>query len=890
MSISSEITRISDNVSGALDAIESKGVTIPTGANSDDLPSLISSIRTGSSVVVTPTLLTGTDIASISVDGSSTTLYAPTPPTPSSATPQDLGTASSGSSTDYSRADHVHAKPSYSKSDVGLGNVDNVQQYSASNPPPYPVTSVNGETGEVSLTASDVNAIPAPASASSDNVLAYNGSAWVPDKRTVILSYGNSTWTQFLSAYNSNAVIYCRASSNSNPATGSQTRMAFMAYVNNADNPTNVEFQYYRSVNQHSATQQGDQVYVYKLDYTAGWTVTVRENYTKIVAGSGLSSSYSSGTLTLSSTVSVPTASDATPENLGTAAAGSSANYSRADHVHAMPTASDVGALPDTYTAPVDSVNGQTGNVVLSIPTDTADLINSAGFVDAAGAAAAAPVQSVNSQTGAVVLTKSDVGLGSVDNVQQYSASNPPPYPVTSVNTKTGAVTLTASDVGAGTYSKPSGGIPESDLASAVQTSLGLADTAYQKPSSGIPATDIADGVIPTVPYSIGNGGTGASNANTALTNLKAFNLDIGMAIPNSSDLNTYTTPGVYYCSSGTDAATLTNVPNTSSGFKLIVMYQGSTVQIRQIAMYNAADRLYERYRTSAADGWNSWKGFVHTGYLPLSVGNGGTGLDTLTANAVLTGNGTSAVTPVATAKGAFYATSANGAPTFGTLPVAEGGTGRATITSNAILAGNTTSAVKMIATARGALYATEANGAPAFGTLPVAEGGTGSTTLTANAILAGNGTSALNKIATASGALYATAANGAASFGTLPIAQGGTGGMTVVTKNTTSTSNDAITAEYTVSGSGIVIAYAGIYSNTNNDYGTWQAEIYYDGTLIMGEGSRLTTANTQRYGASTSVPIQVTNGKKIKITLLCTKGGTKNIFRRFLCFGCTVS
>ena len=51
-----------------------------------------------------------------------------------------------------------------------------------------------------------------------------------------------------------------------------------------------------------------------------------------------------------------------------------------------------------------------------------------------------------------------------------------------------------------GTYSKPSGGIPSSDMASAVQTSLGKADTAYQKPSGGIPAADLASGVIPTVP------------------------------------------------------------------------------------------------------------------------------------------------------------------------------------------------------------------------------------------------------------------------------------------------------------------------------------------------------------------------------------------------------
>ena len=45
------------------------------------------------------------------------------------------------------------------KSQVGLGNVDNVKQYSANNPPPYPVTSVNGDTGAVNLTASDVGAL-----------------------------------------------------------------------------------------------------------------------------------------------------------------------------------------------------------------------------------------------------------------------------------------------------------------------------------------------------------------------------------------------------------------------------------------------------------------------------------------------------------------------------------------------------------------------------------------------------------------------------------------------------------------------------------------------------------------------------------------------------------
>lgn len=101
---------------------------------------------------------------------------------------------------------------------------------------------------------------------------------------------------------------------------------------------------------------------------------------------------------------------------------------------------------------------------------------------------------------------------------------------VNSVNGKTGAVVLDAADVGAladtttasdlGAYVKPSGGIPESDLASAVQTSLGKADSAYQKPSGGIPAADLASGVIPSVPSAytstpspLGTAAAGSSSA-----------------------------------------------------------------------------------------------------------------------------------------------------------------------------------------------------------------------------------------------------------------------------------------------------------------------------------------------------------------------------------------
>lgn len=63
-----------------------------------------------------------------------------------------------------------------------------------------------------------------------------------------------------------------------------------------------------------------------------------------------------------------------------------------------------------------------------------------------------APVQSVNGQTGDVMLTAADVGA-------LPDSYTPPAAPVQSVNGQTGAVTLAAADVGAlpDSYSPPQG-------------------------------------------------------------------------------------------------------------------------------------------------------------------------------------------------------------------------------------------------------------------------------------------------------------------------------------------------------------------------------------------------------------------------------------------------
>ena len=123
-------------------------------------------------------------------------------------------------------------------------------------------------------------------------------------------------------------------------------------------------------------------------------------------------------------------------------------------------TASDVGALPDTYTppaAPVDSVNGQTGTVVL----DYSDV----GALPDTYTPPAAPVQSVNTQTGDVVLPVPPSG-GTTGQVLAKDTNTDYDYSwqtvsgggaVDSVNGQTGTVVLNANDVGAlpNTYTAP---------------------------------------------------------------------------------------------------------------------------------------------------------------------------------------------------------------------------------------------------------------------------------------------------------------------------------------------------------------------------------------------------------------------------------------------------
>ena len=150
-------------------------------------------------------------------------------------------------------------------------------------------------TGTDGTAAGTTGLVPAPATTDATKYLMANGTWGFAMTGMVIARYGVSTYAEVLDAYKKGWIIYTRASSNSNPASGNQLRMAFLAYVNNQDTPTEFEFQYYRSLNNHTYNDQCDQVYVYKLNKSSGWSVTIRQAVAKIIPSTGLTYTFVAG-------------------------------------------------------------------------------------------------------------------------------------------------------------------------------------------------------------------------------------------------------------------------------------------------------------------------------------------------------------------------------------------------------------------------------------------------------------------------------------------------------------------------------------------------------------------------------------------------------------------
>lgn len=182
-------------------------------------------------------------------------------------------------------------------------------------------TTYSNFVGATSSVAGSAGLVPAPTTSDPGKFLKGDGTWATPSAQLVEMAYGESNaWAKFIAAYNAGSIVYCRASSNANPGTGSQTRKAFMAYVNNATSPTSVEFQYVRSNSSKTDSQQCDQVFVYTLTNASGgtWSVASRDMATKINVDSTLNKIYSSGA-NASMTLSAKAMTGATSGAAGTA-------------------------------------------------------------------------------------------------------------------------------------------------------------------------------------------------------------------------------------------------------------------------------------------------------------------------------------------------------------------------------------------------------------------------------------------------------------------------------------------------------------------------------------------------------------------------------------------
>lgn len=240
----------------------------------------------------------------------------------------------------------------------------------------------NTFTGATSAVAGVKGIVPEPQAGDNTKYLKGDGTWATIVPSLVEMSYGESSaWSKFINAYNAGSIVYCRASSNSNPATGTQGRKAFMAYVNNATSPTEVEFQYVRSVSSKTDSQQSDQVFIYKLTNASGgtWTVTTRNMATKIDVDSTLNKTYTSGT-NASVSLGAKAMTGATSGAAGTAgivpapAAGKDASFLRGDATWAIPAqAAMSGIWTNTTALPSVASSASTTVDVSSLGFSSAD-------------------------------------------------------------------------------------------------------------------------------------------------------------------------------------------------------------------------------------------------------------------------------------------------------------------------------------------------------------------------------------------------------------------------------------------------------------------------------------------------------------------------------------
>ena len=237
--------------------------------------------------------------------------------------------------------------------------------------PTIPAAQVNSDWNASSGVAEILNKPTLATVATSGSYNDLSDKPTIPTMELFEAVYGTTTYAAITSAIAAKKIVYCRVS------PSGATRMAFLAYIGS----NTVEFQYYRSLSSRSATNQLDEVYVYTVT-SSGWTTTTRKAGVLIAAGTGLTSSYASGTVTINGKDTDQTydATSANPQS-GVAVAGALAGkedaFTVGDGLEMVTSGNtrtlQVEAPVDIVAGPgivIDNPDGNTMRVSQAYPTD----------------------------------------------------------------------------------------------------------------------------------------------------------------------------------------------------------------------------------------------------------------------------------------------------------------------------------------------------------------------------------------------------------------------------------------------------------------------------------------------------------------------------------------
>lgn len=249
------------------------------------------------------------------------------------------------------------AQLTITKATVGLNNVDNVRQYSANNPPPYPVTSVDGSTGDVATL--------------SVKYVAQNLTDEQKQRARENIGAGTSNFDGDYNSLTNQPTIPTKTSELENDS-GFIGEAGLAEYAKKSDVPTKTS-QLTNDSGFVDSTELGD--YATKAELPI--KVSDLSNDAGYITDAALTP--------YAKTADVPTKTSELTNDSGFI----------------------TGNTLDEYAKKSD------------VPTTVSQLTNDAGYVNQVQAAAAAPVQSVNGKSGAVALNASDVGAVSTADISQ---------------------------------------------------------------------------------------------------------------------------------------------------------------------------------------------------------------------------------------------------------------------------------------------------------------------------------------------------------------------------------------------------------------------------------------------------------------------------------------